>query len=224
LSQNGLVQNPYGFSTKEYNSKSGLIYFGARYYDPRIGRFITKDPLGMVDGPNLYVYCGNNAVNFTDPWGLDYWIEGPSVGEPAGHQSINVGDPNGEYDSYSFGVNGNINLRNALEGEVYRDPIKGGTIDLDFYRETTPEEDKAIKAYLESLVGKKRPYTPWSTCRNFSQNEFTKLLDKGYGHKSQPPSRPNSTGRPSSQVPPLSSTVTSSEPYGIPSRSTKKGR
>jgi RHS repeat-associated protein len=39
------VTNPYRFSTKEYNSKSGLIYFGARYYDPKIGRFITPDPL-----------------------------------------------------------------------------------------------------------------------------------------------------------------------------------
>jgi RHS repeat-associated protein len=39
------VTNPYRFSTKEYNSRSGLIYFGARYYDPKIGRFITPDPL-----------------------------------------------------------------------------------------------------------------------------------------------------------------------------------
>ncbi|KJS03901.1 MAG: hypothetical protein VR68_00180, partial [Peptococcaceae bacterium BRH_c4a] len=30
----GGIDNPYGFSTKEYNHKSGLIYFGARYYDP----------------------------------------------------------------------------------------------------------------------------------------------------------------------------------------------
>ena len=45
LEANGLVANAYGFSTKEYNAKSGLIYFGARYYDPRIGRFVTKDPL-----------------------------------------------------------------------------------------------------------------------------------------------------------------------------------
>ena len=34
------ITNPYGFSTKEYNAKSGLVYFGARYYDPVVGRFI----------------------------------------------------------------------------------------------------------------------------------------------------------------------------------------
>ena len=35
----------YRFSTKDLNARSGLVYFGARYYDPRIGRFITPDPL-----------------------------------------------------------------------------------------------------------------------------------------------------------------------------------
>jgi len=35
-----------------------------------IGRFITKDPLGQSDGPNLYLYCNNDPVNKNDPWGL----------------------------------------------------------------------------------------------------------------------------------------------------------
>jgi hypothetical protein len=41
-----------------------------RYYDPLVGRFITPDPMGMIDGPNLYLYCNNDPVNFIDPWGL----------------------------------------------------------------------------------------------------------------------------------------------------------
>jgi len=49
---------------------SGLVYFGARYYDVGIGRFITPDPLGMIDGPNMYLYCGNEPVNLIDVWGL----------------------------------------------------------------------------------------------------------------------------------------------------------
>ena len=63
----------YGFSTKEKDA-TGLIYFGARYYNPQIGRWITKDPMGMIDGPNVYVYVGNNPVNYIDPWG--YCAEG----------------------------------------------------------------------------------------------------------------------------------------------------
>jgi RHS repeat-associated protein len=62
--------NPYEFSTKETSAVTGLTYFGARYYDPKLGRWITKDPMGMIDGPNLYAYVGNNPINFIDPWGL----------------------------------------------------------------------------------------------------------------------------------------------------------
>ncbi|MFA4888346.1 MAG: RHS repeat-associated core domain-containing protein [Candidatus Omnitrophota bacterium] len=69
LEKSGIADNSYKFSTKE-TDPSGLIYFGARYYDPRIGRFITRDPLGMVNGPNLYLYCLNDPLNWIDPWGL----------------------------------------------------------------------------------------------------------------------------------------------------------
>ena len=49
------ITNPYGFSTKEYNPKSGLSYFGARYYDPVVGRFVTKDPLSWgPDDPRMF--------------------------------------------------------------------------------------------------------------------------------------------------------------------------
>jgi RHS repeat-associated protein len=57
------------FLTKEQD-RTGFIYFGARYYDPRIGRFLTPDPSGMTDGPNLYLYCLNDPVNAVDLWGL----------------------------------------------------------------------------------------------------------------------------------------------------------
>jgi RHS repeat-associated protein len=51
----------YRFSTKESNAKSGLVYFGARYYDPRIGRFITPDPLTW--GPDDERLFRNNFGN-----------------------------------------------------------------------------------------------------------------------------------------------------------------
>ncbi|MDI6591891.1 MAG: RHS repeat-associated core domain-containing protein, partial [Patescibacteria group bacterium] len=61
LSVNGDdIINLYRFSTKEYNSKSGLIYFGARYYDPKIGRFITPDPLTW--GPDDARLFENNLL------------------------------------------------------------------------------------------------------------------------------------------------------------------
>jgi RHS repeat-associated protein len=49
----------------------GLYYMRARYYDPEVGRFINKDPIGYLGGDlNLYGYVGNNVANYFDPLGL----------------------------------------------------------------------------------------------------------------------------------------------------------
>jgi len=64
------IDNTYLFSTKEFDQRAGFYYFGARYYDPEVGRWLTPDPLGMVDGPNVYAYVNNNPVNMVDPYGL----------------------------------------------------------------------------------------------------------------------------------------------------------
>ncbi|CRX37706.1 RHS repeat-associated core domain-containing protein [Estrella lausannensis] len=60
----------WGFSSKRKDAESGLIFFGRRYYDPESGRFISKDPLGDRDGPNLYAYVANNPLMYVDLWGL----------------------------------------------------------------------------------------------------------------------------------------------------------
>jgi RHS repeat-associated protein len=49
---------------------NGLFYMWARYYDPEIGRFISKDPIGFLGGDlNLYAYVQNNPINWVDPEG-----------------------------------------------------------------------------------------------------------------------------------------------------------
>ncbi|MEM9101708.1 MAG: RHS repeat-associated core domain-containing protein [Pseudomonadota bacterium] len=52
------------------DAETGLYYNWHRYYAPDLGRYITSDPLGMVDGPNTYAYVQNNPVNYIDPLGL----------------------------------------------------------------------------------------------------------------------------------------------------------
>ena len=44
---------------------------GLRYYDPSVGRFLTRDPIGYEGGINLYTFCGNNPVNHIDPGGTE---------------------------------------------------------------------------------------------------------------------------------------------------------
>ncbi|MVF24754.1 hypothetical protein EVC37_24600 [Methylocaldum sp. BRCS4] len=68
LSGSGTVPQ-YGYTGREPDA-TGLIYYRARYYDPSVGRFTQRDPVGYLDGLNRYAYVGNNPVNFTDPNGL----------------------------------------------------------------------------------------------------------------------------------------------------------
>ena len=70
MSKTGTVDQPYIFSTKEYDPETGLSYYGYRFYSPSVGRWITRDPLGETGGLNLYGFVGNNPVNRIDPLGL----------------------------------------------------------------------------------------------------------------------------------------------------------
>ncbi len=186
--------NRFTFTGREWDSETGLYYYRARYYSPNTGRFLSRDPLGYLPDTSLYRYVVNNPTSFTDPFGLDYWIEGPTSGpeesEPPFHESVNVGDPNAEYDSYSFGVNGNENPIYGTEGEVYKDPYRGGKIRRGFYRKTTPEEDHLIKVYLESQISQRGPYRIFGhSCRNYSEEQFRRLSQQGFGQPLEPPIR-----------------------------------
>ncbi len=58
------------FAGRTWDNDAGLYYNRARWYAPDTGRFISEDPIGFGDGPNVYRYAGNNPVTFVDPSGL----------------------------------------------------------------------------------------------------------------------------------------------------------
>jgi RHS repeat-associated protein len=58
------------FTGREWDPETGLYYYRARYYDPKVGRFLSKDPVGFAAGPNYYTYVLDNPVNRVDPSGM----------------------------------------------------------------------------------------------------------------------------------------------------------
>jgi RHS repeat-associated protein len=61
--------NVYRFSSKEQHVRSGLSYFGGRFYDAALQRWITRDPLGEAGGVILYGFVENDPVDDVDPTG-----------------------------------------------------------------------------------------------------------------------------------------------------------
>ena len=103
VDRKGSIANPYTYTGREYDPESSLYYYRARYYNPKIGRFLQEDPMlnparselfkfGKVRNSyipsfesllensqtlNPYVYAQNNPVRYIDPYGL-YLIPPPS--------------------------------------------------------------------------------------------------------------------------------------------------
>ncbi len=63
--QNSTFANSYGFTGRYLDEETSLWYFRARYFDNELGRFISRDPLGFVDGHGLY------NGDFSERFGLD---------------------------------------------------------------------------------------------------------------------------------------------------------
>ena len=76
-------QQPIGFTGYIKDAESGLYYANARYYDPRVGRFLTQDPAkgSPMQPPSLhrYLYAYANPATYTDSTGRQVDIEDPSV-------------------------------------------------------------------------------------------------------------------------------------------------
>jgi len=71
LSQSGWLAsaNLYRFSSKEFQINSGLVYYGYRFYDPNLQRWLNRDPIGEDGGANLFAYAGNAPSVAYDPDG-----------------------------------------------------------------------------------------------------------------------------------------------------------
>ena len=144
--QTGSVSNAYGFTGQQLDPEAGLVFLRARYYDPTVGRFLSRDPLPGHPGRSLsinrYLYTADNPVNQSDASGMDFdelsnalhvwgdvWEQTKAAGE------ILVGS-----------VTGNATARQALSYGV-EDLASGATI------QRIPEAAKRVGEAIDVPAG-----------------------------------------------------------------------
>lgn len=72
----GALEQPYGYTGREYDAESGLYYYRARAYDPQLGTFVQSDPIGFYSGQfSLYNYVSSDPYGWGDPSGLSAAVE-----------------------------------------------------------------------------------------------------------------------------------------------------
>ena len=62
----------YRFQGREWSAATGLIHFRMRWYDAETSRWLSKDPIGLSGGLNLYVFCGDSPIKYLDPFGKNF--------------------------------------------------------------------------------------------------------------------------------------------------------
>jgi hypothetical protein len=122
--------SPFGFVGAWRSDRTGLVYMRHRWYDPRLGQFLSHDPLGAVDSANLYTYVAGDPINLWDPWGLEAQSSrGPAdratPQDPKPDPRSGPRTPSGHQKKF-LGIMVGGGRKEALPGEGYAQPNDRG--------------------------------------------------------------------------------------------------
>jgi RHS repeat-associated protein len=100
--------NPFAWTAQRYDAGVGLYAFPFRGYSPALARFLQRDPLGYIDGPNLYEYVASMPTVATDPLGLTSLIDpNGGMGTPTpSHGMFGGAEPSGGGGGSDHGLGG----------------------------------------------------------------------------------------------------------------------
>jgi RHS repeat-associated protein len=138
--------NPFAWTAQRYDAGVGLYAFPFRGYSPSLGRFLQRDPLGYIDGPNLYEYARSMPTVLTDPLGLAVGladVKGPAGGgNGAGGPDSGPGGTGGEEPKPGDGDNG--------DGKP--DPCGSNGLDPDHAPQSPREAAERLIAAWKALI------------------------------------------------------------------------
>ncbi len=147
----GSLGYAFGFTGREHDGDTGLIYSRARYYDPSVGSWLSPDRKGDINGPNLFQYVVDRPTRLVDPSGQDLAVilSGAVEDNPFGHVAVAITG----FGVFSFGTS--TPLGSSLADYVAsQDAIRKVTV---FIAQTDPAAD--ARAY-EYLLGNSNPLPP----------------------------------------------------------------
>ena len=161
---------------REYSRATALYSFRARWYDPAAGRWLSKDPIGLEGGLNLYEAFGNNPVCFADFLGLDIYVHCEN-----GHAELYIDNPQSSKKQTLFGfypktggyrkvtldvIYGNA----AIEFRDYGVPESEDCICI----KTTLEQDKRALSMVNVIQSSAIPYSfAFNNCAHMARLVLT---------------------------------------------------
>ena len=184
--RNNIWNTPYLFNAKEFDEETGLYYYGARYYDPRVCNFISVDKFAeKYPYFTPYCYTANSPQKFID-------INGDSIavlnlGGLIGHSALLIQNDNGKWSYFSMnGTNVYDKTYGLAGGKPYHDlGEKSFDSPQDFlnssYNRTANNEKEILDNTVNNYGYKEAYILPTnSTQDNIIETEFRKNAKNGY--------------------------------------------
>ena len=193
------------FSTKYFDTETGLYYYGYRFYHPTLMRWLTRDPIEEEGGMNLYAFCLNAPVKKFDMRGqniylytgndsgnwlndrmyqsvaVDVWASKGKRARKSGRTSFTFAY-NGDWRWYApafswLGFDGFVFPGFYMEGVIEERCPPVGYVVAE--KKTTCAQDRKWLKQMRERVDSKDVYSVGRhNCRNFSQTEFDKAPGK----------------------------------------------